>query len=230
MKSMTLLTATLFVCCLSLAACKPGEKFAEGTDAVAPSRPAAAPARDVVEIAGIELGTAMIIPECSKDDLYGVITYTPRSAHYPCFQKTSGAGGTLTQAPDLPRGAKHNGVIDIELGETAVPLGVSPTARMLIVDGVIEEVRLDTDGADSQARIYKMLLAKYGDPSYMNVAHLQTAMGGRFEGINAWWALPRMRVEFYGVLRRHDEGLIVASTAQAVQFWNERGPERASGF
>ena len=189
-----------------------------------------AEAVDVRDIAGIELGKDLVVPECKKEKAYGMILYAMDGVEYPCFEESGGAGGTLETAKDLPRGPDHNGVQSIELGTAAVPSGVEPTASVLMIDGTPEKVTLKTEGTAVQERLYGLLTSKYGAPTQSNVSQLQNAMGARYQGIEASWQLPGMSVLFLGVANRPGEGLIVATTPKGEQFFQDRQPKSASGF
>ncbi len=159
-----------------------------------------------------------------------MVIYAFEDVGYPCWQDSSGAGGSLTSAPDLGKGPEHNGVGDIHLAAESVPAGVETTARVMMLDGRVEEVWLPTDGADSQERLYAMLVAKYGEPDSSNVTQLQNGFGAQFAGIDATWHFPAMRLRFAGVLGQRDTGAIIASTPAAQRFSQQRQPARANSF
>jgi hypothetical protein len=158
-----------------------------------------------------------------------MVLYADTDVTYPCWKDSSGARGTLATAADLPHGPRYNGSQDVQLGAAAVPAGVAPVARILMIDGKPEEVWLTTDGPDSQGRLYQLLVAKYGKPDSTNLEQLQNGYGARYDGISATWRFQNMTLEFDGVLS-HDSGAIVARTAAGAAFMRERMPLPAASF
>ena len=176
---------------LSLAGCAQ-----ETSSAPKPVAPANVPSQpDLRDIAGIELGKEIVIPECKKEKAYGIIMYAMDDVSYPCFEDFQGAGNSLKTKPDFPHGPQYDGNSDIELGSEAVPPGVSPTATIMLLDGKPEQVRLKTEGAEQQERLYALLVAKYGAPTHSNVSQLQNAMGAHYQSIEASWQLKSMSVQ-----------------------------------
>jgi hypothetical protein len=197
---------------------------ARAKTAVAPSQP------DIRDIAGIELGKEIAIPECKKEKAYGMIMYAMEDVSYPCFKESQGAGDSLKTKPNFPRGPQYDGNSDIELGSAAVPAGVSPTATIMLLDGKPEQVSLKTEGSEQQERLYALLIAKYGVPAQSNISQLQNAMGARYQGIEASWQLKSMTVQFYGILDNPREGYIIASTAKAAKWRSDRQPASSNTF
>lgn len=185
---------------------------------------------DVVDIAGIALGSKVQIPECKKERQHGMVLYATENQAYPCFEDFRGARGTMNRQIDLPRGRDYDGITSIELGAAAVPAGVSPKASILMLSGVPEQVSLTTDGVEVQDTLYALLVAKYGSPSDTKEVQMQNAFGAQYRSIEASWVLGRMNVHFFGVLGSASEGSIIASTDKAREFLLSRRSEAASSF
>ena len=190
----------------------------------APSQP------EIRDIAGIELGKNIVIPECRKEKAYGIIMYAMDNVSYPCFQESQGAGNSLKTKADFPHGPEYDGNIEIELGSEAVPSGVSSTATIMLLGGKPEQISLKTEGAEQQQRLYTLLVAKYGTPARSNISKLQNTMGAHYQGIEASWQLESMRVQFYGILDNPREGYIIASTPKADKWLSDRQPKSSNSF
>ena len=156
--------------------------------------------------------------------------YAMDNVSYPCFKESQGAGNSLKTKADFPHGPRYDGNSDIELGSTAVPAGVSPTATIMLLDGKPEQVSLKTDGMEQQERLYALLVAKYGTPTQSNITQLQNAMGARYQGIEASWQLKNMTVQFYGMLDSPREGYIIASTTKGSKWLSDRQPKSSNTF
>lgn len=196
-----------------------------------PNKAAVEPIRpDIKDIAGIELGKAMVIPECRKEEYHYSIVYATDNASYPCFKNSLGAGNSLKTKADLPHGPKYDFSWAIELGSAAVPAGVSSAAFIWMIDGTPENIILETGGLEEQERLYALLVAKYGTPTRSNISQMQNAMGARYQAIEASWGLRSMTVRFYGMFDNPKKGAITASTPKAEQRCLDTQPKTSKAF
>lgn len=203
----------------------------ESSSTPEPAKSADVPSQaDIRDIAGVELGKEIVIPECKKEKAYGIIMYALHNVSYPCFKDFQGAGNSLKTKPDFPHGPQYDGNSKIELGSEAVPSGVSPTATIMLLDGKPEQVSLKSEGAEQQEHLYALLSAKYGTPTQSNISQLQNAMGAHYQGIEASWRLKSMTVRFYGILDSPREGYIIASTAKGDKWLSDRQPKPSNSF
>ncbi|RQG99813.1 hypothetical protein [Paraburkholderia dinghuensis] len=86
-----------------------------------------------------------------------------------------------------------------------------------LVDGLVQDIHLVTNGVDSQERDYALLLRKFGKPLTNRTVPLQNRIGATFEGIEASWQLPGgVAVTFRGVNDQLDTGLLTVTTAEEL--------------
>ena len=103
------------------------------------------------EIAGITIGQSANLPECTKKKSYGQISYETFPKNVPCWTHRIYEQGnlSLSQADEMPQ----EGSAQVHLGRQNVPEGVNDYAEILIIDGKIEQLKLETFGSDHQLRL-----------------------------------------------------------------------------
>lgn len=155
-----------------------------------------------------------------------MITYAYPQGPTPCWTNDYGDERSLKSAPDFPHGPRHEGLRSVHLGTAAVPEFVDENADILILNKKVEELRLDTAGADVQDAIYMGLVIKYGPPTYTNSPPDRPHFGA----LHASWEFPSMSVRYYGYFDDPRKGAIIASSPAAEKWWAARQPKHADGF
>jgi hypothetical protein len=107
---------------------------------------------------------------------------------------------------------------------TPLPKGLSQYLQMVLVDGRVEEIRIDTRGQPWQSEILAALTEKYGKPTYSGRTPVQNLMGAQFESQDARWEFDDMQVSFVGLVKV-DAGKIRVRSASRVAKDNAPQPK-----
>ena len=146
------------------------------------------------------------MPECPKDTNYDNMYVI--QANYPCYQhdKISRIGAGLGGDEDLT---------------IMYPSGKYPEMYngmyLHVVNGVVQGVKLITNGVASQTHDFALLVGKFGPPSSRRTIPMQNRMGATFDVIEASWQRPNgVSMTFKGVVNSLDTGQVNARTPQEV--------------
>lgn len=173
---------------------------------------APSPSLDVV---GLGLGSEYKFPQCSLHKLYG------RNA--PKFYSTVPSGTSCwkyeTRGPEPGSAPPATYRAVLTLSGNRVPSGMRwQNIRVLVVEGRIAGVRIETSGLKVQNDILQRLTEKYGTPAEVVRTKLQNNMGATFEDITAVWVFDDLRVVLVGMANRIDTGVVSVLTPAAIAF------------
>jgi hypothetical protein len=165
-------------------------------------------------IAGITLGDPPPFPECATVKVKNAggykdfLTYADHPLDQQCWQRSF-----MDPRMGQPPGAEREEVKAYVT--TPLPTGLSSYIQMVLIDGRVEEIRIDTRGKPWQSDILAALTEKYGKPTYSARTPVQNRMGAQYESLDARWEFSDMEVSFYG-LTKLDAGKIRIRTAAQV--------------
>ena len=161
---------------------------------------------------GIDIGAALNMAECPRRDLAGSVMYGPSPE--PCRQN-------IDPKPGMP--------LDPTGGLIAFPPGQQPfgsswdSIGVFLVNDRVAALIVSTPGLSMQQQIYDGLVAKYGLPTEIRRAPMQTALGARLEAIVATWDKgDNLQVSFVGSAGRIDSGQLLIGTRAGLAERQER--------
>lgn len=175
------------------------------------------PQRDLVDIAGIEIGGENALPECTreKDEKRGGYYKSEHEQAVACWldsTKVNAIRSITNDAPAAPSqdGARYalgDGWVPVILPTRAVPAGVSRRAKLLDLGGRIEGAQFTFEGRNDShyLDIFDLLRTKYGEPTETEPGGADASEG---RALQAVWRLPRMRI----VMDSYWEDFLSAST------------------
>jgi hypothetical protein len=156
----------------------------------------------------------MTYAECATRTIGASTLYAEASpADEPCFKDITRAGrpsadGLLSVYWPFARGPKYaRGEIDAYM-----------------VGGIVQRVRMFTDGAATQQAVFAELTRKFGKPQVNERHAVRTALGARYSAITAGWVTGDYVVVFEGIVGTVDGGSVNVYTRAA---WDaEKADER----
>ncbi len=179
----------------------------------------AALAKDApTDFLGVNLGSELSVPECSKDldgealakrmrvkglrPTYAALSDVTCWRHYSDFD----VGEPLTEQTNsvkliVPFDKRPAGVVDVSL---------SLKGRQ------VTSIALSTNGHRSQDSFSALLIEKYGKPTESTNATLSNLYGASVESVVAGWSFDNIVVDFMGAVGRFDEGMIIVKTKAAA--------------
>ncbi len=164
---------------------------------------------------GFELGRPMRLRECPSEKIpYAGAVYRLSSADFPCWVAPGMRPGT---------GSKSAGLLNVMQSESKRPPGTKEVFLRL-VDGQVEGVTVGTDGFVHQQALMDALVRKFGAPSETATEGVSTGVGAQLRRISALWLKPNLRVQFWGIGERIDEGSISVYTTRGYEEFRAKAP------
>lgn len=147
-----------------------------------------------MDVVGITLGAPLTVPKCKGsgyDKSHNVVETCWRRSEF------STAKGPLRDSDS----------VEVLVVEEKLPVGVYYLDDVSIKDGVVTSLQLRTLGDIYQEDLYRMVVAKWGEPLEGNVTKLQNGFGAQYASIDAQWSFSKLQIIFMGRTGT-DSGLI----------------------
>lgn len=161
---------------------------------------------------GLELGQPLSLQECPKTSIAGSYSYSVAAA--PCYR-----GSPVRAAPVQPEDA-----VMVAFPYSKIPSQSSSNmVGVFVIDGVLQLVVINTQGAATQEAVFDDLVGKYGKPSVSERLAVSTGYGAPAGGILAAWDEgDSLQVNFFGVAGSYRTGLLLIGTKRGQEERTER--------
>lgn len=172
-----------------------------------------------VSVFGLQLGAAVSIPECKRDD-YG---YALTNSNI-CYQRTPVFGLFDEKKYDKksPRPPLGTEVISINYPFTDRPQIVSGGIEAFIINSKLEGINFHTNGLSNAELVLEKLKEKYGPPKAVLPEKRQTRYGASFNAFTAVWEMPNLSVLFQSVYGSVESGRVTIGTNKGIEWFSEQ--------
>lgn len=147
-----------------------------------------------ITVFGLEFGKPLPLPKCPISQTLGSVNIFSQS--FVCVDEGSWGTSIVFPYDKMPS------------------IGKSPSIRATIKNGVLAGLTIYTFGASTQDSVFDSLQDKFGKPTTTSKEMNQNAYGAQFSGINALWKNSDINVEFWGVFRKVDTGVVWIETPE----------------
>lgn len=109
------------------------------------------------------------------------------------------------------------------------PVGTGDVSA-LVLNGRVEAVTVRTDGFAHQEQIFDQLQVKFGKPDSVRRSPVISAVGAKFDSIEAVWILPTGRAEFVGISSQVTRGFIKVYSNEGFARASKEAARDAASF